>query len=203
MNPIVQHNPPTDATGVFEAKALGAPFKVLLAGGFHTETDPASGKTFTSIEDLPGLMAAVVETRLFHPRKLSGEELRFIRCASLLKSSKVADLIDCSPEHYSRCEAGARVMPNSTEKMFRMSVFLSMARRDLGAFEVAKRLPACERTKEKAAKAFEGVREIFFGLKIDPVYSANNDLTFKFHRRCRTDVTPCEDGEWETNDKAA
>lgn len=203
MSPIVQHSFKASMASVYEADALGAPFKVMLTGGVHKEVDPATGEEFTCIEDVPGLIAAVVESRVLHPRKLSGDDLKFIRSALAMKSSRMAAYMGFTPEHYSRCESGARVMPVSTEKMYRMSVFLLTGARDIGLAERAASVPKSEKTKENASKALDNMKRIFMDLEIDPVCDASEELSFLFHRRCKTAVSPCDDGEWESNSKAA
>lgn len=202
-SPIMQHNPLASDDGFYDAKVLGAPFKVLLADGVRHETDPVTGKVFTEIDDLPGLIAAVVEARIFHPRKLSGAELKFIRSALALKSVKLAERLELTPEHYSRLESGSKVMPAVTEKMYRMSVFMLVISRDTAVAEVASKLPKSELTPENAAKAFGRMKEFFTSLKISPLHSANDDLELVFRRRCPTEICPCEDGEWQQKLQAA
>ena len=78
MDQIMQHDfgDGGPVAGHYLAKSLGAPFKVYLANGVEKKIDPISGKAMTSIVDLPGLIAAVVRSRVSHPRKLSGNGVR-------------------------------------------------------------------------------------------------------------------------------
>ena len=101
----------------YDAKVLGAPFPVFLVNGFETKIDPATKKTLTEIHDLPGLLAAVVKARIFHEQKLAGPDLKFIRSALCVKSGVLAKMIGVTPEHYSRCEAGTKVMSAAQEKL--------------------------------------------------------------------------------------
>src|ERR1700738_2011503 len=126
MDQIMQHDfkDGGPVAGHYFAKSLGAPFKVYLANGVETKIDPISGKAMTSIIDLPGLIAAVVRSRVSHPRKLAGDDLKFIRSALHLKSKGLAAALELSPEFYSRCESGHKAMSPTTEKLYRGYAYL-------------------------------------------------------------------------------
>src|SRR5690606_39098406 len=104
----------------------------------------------TEFTDLPGLIAAIVKSRVLHPRKLSGDDLKYIRSALALKSSEVAAALDLTPEHYSRCENGTKTLSSATEKFYRMFVYLEASCRDIGLHEMSKGLK--EMSKEERAK---------------------------------------------------
>jgi hypothetical protein len=115
VNQIMQHDcwgGGSPVAGHYYAESLGAPFKIYLTNG--VETKVILGKTVTSIIDLPGLITAVVQSRVLHPRKLSGPDLKYIRSALCLKSKELAAALDLSPEHYSRLENGERTMSVAT-----------------------------------------------------------------------------------------
>ena len=73
---------------------LGTPFKVFLANGVVEKVDEKTGKVMTEITDLPGLIACILQARVLHPRKLSGDDLKFIRVALRLRSAEVAEILD-------------------------------------------------------------------------------------------------------------
>lgn len=185
--------------GHYCAKSIGAPFKVYLANGVETAIDPSSGKSVTSITDLPGLIAAVVRRRVMHSRKLTGAELKFIRSALRLKANKIADKLDLTPEHYSRCESGQRIMSTTTEKVYRCFVFFVTFLRDenlrkaVREQEQAKQIPP-----EEAQKALEEFQKLFFDMKISPIFNAGEELEFVFSRGCPNEQ-PCgeDDAKWK------
>ncbi len=198
---IAQHKKPRRpvAAEPYDAKVLGAPFQVLLAEGFRKKTDPISGKEKITIDDLGGLIAKVVQTRVLHRRKLSGADLKFIRSALCVKSGELAKILDLTPEHYSRCEAGTKVMSGATEKAFRMYAFLSVAKRDITLVDyVPSDDEKAAMSAEDGQKAIEAFRRIFLDMNIFPVHDAGEELVFVFHRRCRSYPEPCADdeGEW-------
>lgn len=172
------------AAGHYSADELGAPFKVYLEKGYKVER--RLGDEFVTITDLPGLIAAVVQTRVMHPRKLSGEELKFIRTALRIKSKEVADLIDLSPEHYSRCESGEKTLSPNTEKAYRVIVYLHSFVKDRAVQEVLnlKTLPEPhEISSGQAKEALTAFMKVFMEMKIKPVAPADEKLEFWFTRR--------------------
>jgi hypothetical protein len=203
MDQIMQHDFDDDGpvAGHYHAKSLGAPFKVFLTNGVTTEPDLGSGKSRISIVDVPGLIAAVVRSRVSHPRKLSGADLRFIRSALCLKSKALAEMLELTPEHYSRCESGEKTMSTNTEKMYRGYAFLATFLRDKKLRDAVRQKERKEISPEDAQKALETIRKLFFDLKIRPVFGANEELTFVFTRRCPDERTPCgdDDSEWKND----
>lgn len=198
---------PSDAASMkepYDATELGAPFKVYLTGGVYQELDQDTGKLMTCIEDPAGLLAAVIKRRVCHQRKLSGPELRFFRSSLCLKAHQVAKNLDVTVEHYSRLENGSKVMSSHTEKLYRMSVFLLLGTRDLHLAELASTVPQNEKSEEKAEEALEGIKRIFFGLRIDPFHDPDEALAFSFHFGCVSRDVPCDDEKWrQIEDKAA
>ena len=125
---------------------LGTPFKVFLSNGVAVKFNKITRKEITDFTDLPGLIATIVKSRVMHPRKLSGEDLKYIRSALALKSSVVAKALDMTPEHYSRCENGTKTFSSAAEKFYRMFVYLGASCRDKDLLE---------KTKEERAKAID------------------------------------------------
>ena len=186
---------------------LGAPFRVLLANGFSVNIDQKSGKSVTEIIDLPGLIAASVQSRVLHPRKLSGEDLKYIRSALCMRSHEVAEALDLSPEHYSRCESGTKTLSSSAEKFYRMYVFLSAASKDEG-FQDYLSQPKADRSKDRspeqaqeAKEAVSAFKKVFLQMKIEHLYPAGEKIEFIFSRCARPDECPdCggDEGKWQS-----
>jgi transcriptional regulator with XRE-family HTH domain len=181
---------------------LGVPFKIILANGVEEYVDKSSGKVVTEIRDVAGLIAAIVQSRALHPRKLSGDDLKFIRSALCLKSHEVASALDLSPEHYSRCETGSKTL--SSEKFYRMYVFLGAIFKDRGLKERLSKERLFEESvksssPERAKKAMAAFSKIFLEMKLDCVYLAGEPLELTFFRRVRADdglPRGDQDGDW-------
>lgn len=115
-------NSRTDIVPEFEAKNLGAPFKILLHNAVSQTCDKKGRVLSTSIPNLRDLRREIALARCLHPRKLSPIELKFLRKAIGSKAVEIANLLGISPEHLSRCEKGDRVLSTSAEKLFRVAV---------------------------------------------------------------------------------
>jgi hypothetical protein len=202
MSQIAQHDiPAAPAAGhPYLAKSLGAPFRVYLTNGVEVEVDPPSGKAMTSIIDLPGLIGAVVRSRVSHPRKLSGADLKFIRSALRLQSKVIAAVLDTTPEHYSRCEHGQKTMSTTTEKLYRGYAYVFSFLNDRGFVDEVRTEKNKESSPEEAQNALLAVQRLFSSLKIKPVFSADEELCFTFSRRCPDATVPCgdDDAKWKS-----
>lgn len=206
MNQITQHDfdGGSPVAGHDYASALGAPFKVYLSSGVETVVDPKTGKSHTTVIDLPGLIAAVVRARVMHPRKLSGEDLKFIRSALCLKSKALAEIMDLSPEYYSRCESGIRTMSTTAEKVCRGYVYLMTYLRDKNVRkaleEQARALEEAEVKEvdaEEEKSALAAFQKLFCEIKINPVCDAEEELAFWFSRRRKSETSRREnDAKW-------
>jgi DNA-binding transcriptional regulator YiaG len=206
MKPIMQHDHVAGPVADHDyGKVLGAPFAVYLKNGVQTETDPVTGKTVTSITDLPGLVATVVRSRVLHPRKLSGSDLKFIRTALALKAKRVAEAVELSAEFYSRCEAGQKAMSAPTEKVYRGFVFLVSLLKDKGLRNALQHEEKDKAKKqmspEEAQKGLDKLRTLFCDMKINPVFGVEEgELRFTFTRGCPDHSSPCgdDDAKWDT-----
>ena len=136
MSQTMQHDYADSPVAQDYGELIGVPFKVFLTNGVVEKVDEKTGKVMTEITDLPGLITCILQTRVLHPRKLSGDDLKFIRVALRLRSAEVADILDVSPEHYSRCETGTKTLSTSTEKFYRMRVFLQAVCKDKAIQEI-------------------------------------------------------------------
>ncbi|RAI37106.1 hypothetical protein [Rhodoplanes serenus] len=198
-----EHSDLVRVVPAYELDTLGAPFKVVLRDSVSVGLDPQTGRERVSIPDFVGLVGAVVRSRVVHPRKLSGAEIKFLRSALGVKAKPVAGFLDMSAEHLSRCEAGTKIMSSTSERLFRLGAFLATffeEPEDLftsHSFEELEIKPSAD--QEQVAQRF---LKHFLSLKIQTVFAADDVLRFEFFRRCAPDCKPCsDDGVW--SDKKA
>jgi transcriptional regulator with XRE-family HTH domain len=195
---IVQHGvgASTYVAEEFEAEDIGAPFKIVLHKAVKVTKNDQTGKIVSyAIPDLDGLIAAVVITRILHPRKLFGADIKFIRKAISLKQKELASKLEMSTEHLSRCETGAVVMAASSEKLLRI---LSL--------KYAIKLHSMK-SGEMKTKFEDAVDRLFDAIKPTPVHDVEDILELHFYRprASRADVGPhdSDDGPWEADKSAA
>lgn len=190
----VQHGMSANSCVVesFEAKDLGAPFKVILDNSVKATIDHSTGEIVNyKIPDLPGLLRVVVMTRLLHPRKLSGPDLKFVRKAIGFKQKELAAKIELSVEHLSRCETDVFPMSPASEKLFRIF-----------AFKSALKLHKIEACKEKTDLE-DALDRLFDGIKTLPVHDAQKELVLHFYRGRVSNGKGADndsDGHWDAND---
>jgi DNA-binding transcriptional regulator YiaG len=173
----------------YELDTLGAPFKVVLLNGVTFDVNPLTGEEKVNVCDLPGLIRAVVRSRVTHPRKLNGAELRFVRHALGVKAKSLAEFLEISPEHFSRCESGQKVMSASSEKVFRLYAYFASYTPD-----PEKLLEKPEKLLEKSAGGPEPMPDAkmdkiakdfinrFMSLRIQNLFNPNDELCFEFRR---------------------
>lgn len=167
----------------YEVDTLGAPFKVTLLNVVTLTIDTRTGEEKVKIPNLVGLTKAVVRERVIHSRKLNGEEVRFIRNALEIKANKVAEFLDMSAEHLSRCEAGTRAMSTTSEKMFRLFAFMATFFRDPGEIlDRALNETEIERKAKKPNEMGKKLAEQFLSMKIQSVFDPDEELHFVFTR---------------------
>ncbi len=202
MSQTMQHDYADGPVAQDYGELLGTPFKVFLANGVVEKVDEKTGKVMTEITDLPGLIACILQARVLHPRKLSGDDLKFIRVALRLRSAEVAEILDVSPEHYSRCETGTKTFSTSSEKFYRMRVFLQASCKDKAVQEAVEKMEKenAEIDPEEMKEAFAAFQSVFFDMKIENIFAVGKDLAFSFIRE-RRDINPRrdrggDDGKW-------
>jgi transcriptional regulator with XRE-family HTH domain len=192
----------------YEIDTLGAPFKVTLLDFVTFGVDRKTGDEKINVPDVAGLIGAVVRARVSHPRKLNGKEIRFVRNALGLKANQVAKFLGMGPEHFSRCEAGTKVMALMSEKMFRLFAFLAtyfpdpqemLAQILDGRATLEKGLETKAKRPDEMAKKF---MEQFLIIKIQPAFDSTEELHFEFRRIKSNDTPVCgqyahENEEWE------
>jgi len=207
VNQTMQHDFVGSPVAQDYGKVIGTPFKVFLSNGVEEKLDKTTGKVMTDIIDLPGLIAAILRSRVLHPRKLSGNDLKFIRSALHMRSVDVAAVLDITPEHYSRCEAGTKTLSASGERHYRMHVYLeslfkhAVVQEHLSRNQEAKDIDSTD--LEKAKETLEAFRKIFSEMKIQHIFDAEDELSFSFcrgpSRRAGEKDADCgkDDGKWQ------
>ncbi len=199
MNAIVQHEhgPAVRVVDCYDATILGAPFQVVLIDAVKAIT-AKSGKVKHQIPDLPGLMKAIVRTRVQHAQKLSGAEIKFVRKALGLKSKTMAQFLDVTPEHMSRVEAEAKVLSGASEKLFRLYSYAASLCADPEAAlsfddSEADGLAMCDQAE---VQPFQKLVSRFLSMEIKTFRNPDKLLRFAFIRPRRGDFTEGEvDGE--------
>lgn len=175
----------------FEAVCLGAPFKVVLHNSVPVETDAKTGCiTHYTIPDLGQLSIAVLLSRLTHPRKLSGKDVRFIRKVLGIKQKKLASEIEVSVEHLSRFENGGPPLSPQGDKYLRL-----FAIRD--AFNL-KDMPD-GKNKERLEEALD---KVFYGMKLETAYDPNESMQFDFYHAPIDESLDHENGLGWSEDKS-
>ena len=171
----------------YEIDTLGAPFKVTLLNCVTLTVDPQTGDEKINVPDVAGLIGTVVRARVSHPRKLNGKEIRFVRNALGLKAGQLAKFLGMGPEHFSRCEAGKKVMAEVSEKMFRLFAYLAthfpdpqelLTQISDGQANIDKGLEATAKKPIETAKKF---MEQFLMIKIQSVFDPV-ELNFELRR---------------------
>jgi DNA-binding transcriptional regulator YiaG len=197
---LVQHGGAVDTRVVekFEAMDIGAPFKVILSDAVQASFDMATGEMISySIPDLDGLLGKVVLSRILHPRKLSGADVKFVRKALGVKQKDLATKIELNPETLSRMEAGGQPLGPGSEKLLRIFALKT-------AFKID-RLKACD----EKTRLEDAMDRVFDNLKPTSVFDVVDELVFQFSYRSRPeadapgDKPSSEDGHWVDKAKAA
>lgn len=200
--------PETGPIETYHVDTLGAPFRVILKDCAIRSVDKSTGDEKIEYPDPVGLLLAVIRSRVLDPRRLSGDELSFIRKSLGVKAVKVADFLDVTPEHYSRCEAGAKALSPSAEKHLRLFAYCASLFNDAEGL-LDSRCQDDEQPKfinEKARKQADRFVKIFFSMKIAAAVRVVGDnepeLEYVFYRRrpkaTRDSGTVLDDdGDWE------
>jgi DNA-binding transcriptional regulator YiaG len=173
----------------YEADLLGAPFSVVLDSSVREVLCAScNNKLKTVIPDLEGLLHAVAITRALTPRKLSGEEIKFLRGAMGWKAKEVAKHLELGAEHLSRCENGTKTLSPLAEKWLRLFVVVKV-------FEK----PFKKRVNLEFIKENVDIDRIF-DMKIEATWNPDEHLRFRFTHRKQDDrdlFQDTPDGKWE------
>lgn len=188
----------------YEIDTLGAPFKVTVLDCVSLSVDEKTGEEKINVPDVIGLISAVVRARVEHPRKLNGKEIRFVRNALRLKANQIAKFLDMTPEHFSRCEKGSKIMALPSEKYFRLFAYVATHSSDpedllLKVIEGRTKLAATE--IEKSIKNVDSVAKKLFDrfllMKIESAFDVNKELNFEFWRKPLDENEPTLEPEEE------
>lgn len=192
--PRHEHGPRIAA--FYDHDTLGAPFKVILKNSVEISTDPKTGEEFVRIPDPMGLIREVVRCRVRDPRKLSGAELRFIRHALDVKAIKLVPVLDCSAEHYSRCESGGKALSATAEKQLRLFAYLATLCSDPHEL-LEPDAQAKLRDQKSEQEALRFISNGFMTMTIAPLRNADEVIEYVF-TRCQPKqkrTRDCEDGD--------
>lgn len=196
----------TNVVPAYEVDTLGAPFQVTLVDSVQIKMDEDTGKEMVLIPDFVGMVNAVARCRAIHPRKLSGDEIVFLRKALGIKAKALATYLDISPEHLSRCEAKSKVLSSASERMLRLFVFLATfyeSPQDLlakleGSVDMAEPTRKAKASSNDLGEAF---LQYFLTLKIQTIFAANESLHFRLERTSIRNQPPsaseADDGDWQ------
>ncbi len=178
----------------YDATALlNAPFTVWLVNSAKAVLDEAGALTDLVIPDPDGLNKAVAQSRVLHPHKLTGPDIKFLRSALGMKSKDLAAVLAVTPEHMSRSEAGDKVLSPQTEMLLRIYTFV-------------KTLPFTPKKRAAAEKVAEQVGDVFSSLSIKAAHPIEDKMVLYFERRSRIPVGELEHGDddkgcWEEPSK--
>ena len=79
------------------------------------------GKQAAEIPALEQLMSVIATAVVMKPALLSGEEVRFLRKRLGRKAVEFAELINKTPEHFSKLENDQVPLPEETDKLIRLT----------------------------------------------------------------------------------
>ncbi len=183
----------------FVARDLGAPFRVVLHNSVEA-TFCARQINCTAIRfPIPTACSGrSFITRILHSQRLQGAELKFLREAVGLKQKKVAEKIEVTPEHLSKCENGPAALSASCEKLFRIFILKAAIQLDT--------------VKECAGKSKleTALDQLFNSLRPIAVFDPTVVLEFHFERRkgrksvvakCKTERN--DEGSWHEERRVA
>lgn len=185
----------------FVADNLGAPFKVILKNSVKQLIDPKTGKVKKTIIPNPrDLITKVALQRLTYSRKLSGSDIRFIRKALKIRAKELAEMIEISVEHMSRCESGERILSPGVEKCLRLAILLR-------EFDIGEVVDEDCKNNDRLRKALDSYRSemnklknLFRDFDISSVHDPDSELVMNFTvRYVDQSIDPLDEteGEWD------
>lgn len=185
---------------------LGISFQVILVDSAQRIQGEMGSETY--IPDYQGLIKQIALTRAAHPLKLKGGDIRFLRKTLGLKAKDLAEKLDLTPEHLSRCESGDKILSPNSEKVLRSLVILE------AVYVLQKAAEDCpgdlSGLSEKITKLLVRLKDIISGMKLSAVHAVDEELVIQFSRvPQRSAGEPANDHssgpppEWEGLDEAA
>jgi DNA-binding transcriptional regulator YiaG len=103
---------------------------VYLAG-IKYWTCAECAKHAAEIPALEQLMSVIAKAVVMKPALLSGEEIRFLRKRLARKAVEFAELINKTPEHFSKLENDQLPLPEETDKLIRFTYALLSGDKEL------------------------------------------------------------------------
>lgn len=172
----------TCALAEYVLDGLGTSFEVVLHNA--VEKRVADKGPEIVIPDYQGLIKQIAVSRSFHPAKLHGGDIRFLRKTLGMKSKELAAKLDVSAEHLSRCEQGSKVLSPNSEKVLRSIVLLEaiyVATKALEDVDRKGRGKVIDGLLKKLTDLIDRTKAAMDGLEIKPLHAADEKLTFHFH----------------------
>jgi DNA-binding transcriptional regulator YiaG len=179
---------------------LGTSFKVILVNSVECREGPKGREVF--VPEQHALMKQIALHRAFHPAKLKGGDIKFLRKNLGMKSKDLAVKLDISPEHMSRCESGDKVLSPNSEKVLRTLVLLEAVYVLKKALEGGDKLGVKGKTAilQKLADLIDRTKEIMEGLTISPWHAADEEVILHFrlakHQKLSSAANDDAAAEW-------
>ena len=173
-------SPTTSVLPEYVADHLGAPFEIVLCKSVKQTKDNDGNVIKTTIPNPRGLLRQIAISRLTHPRKLSGKDIKFVRKALSIKAKELADMISVGPEHFSRCETDKAVLSPGIEKFLRLSVLVDTLELPDDIEQHIENEDALLKLS-MFRKAFERLKESIRSMQIEAVYDSHEPLRLHFH----------------------
>lgn len=183
----------------YVADKLGAPFQIVLSKSVRQEVNADGEIVKTTIPNPRGLLHQVAITRLIHPRKLTGKDIKFVRKALSIKAKELADMISVSAEHLSRCEADKAVLSPGIEKFLRLSVLVDTLKLPEGIEKHCEESENAMRQLSKFSKSFQRLQDSIRSMQIEAVYNTEEPLILYFFVNDKSSAG-CDDDDLNEED---
>lgn len=184
----------------FDVDNLGGSFKVTLVDSVRCSYDIKLEKERVDIPDEDGLINTIATVRAIHQRKLSGPDIKFLRKHLGLRSKELADHLDVTPEHLSRCENGDKTLSANSEKLLRLLVLMK-------PFQILQKLiEDTDNNKQKYVKSLviygKLISDLVSRMKILAVSNDDEPLVFRFRYVkvepvLESEAANDDDGSWD------
>lgn len=185
---------------------LGTSFKIVLLNSVRSGYNETTGEKEFEIPDYQGLLKKVAVTRAAHSLKLTGGDIRFLRKTLGLKSKDLAEKLDISPEHLSRCENEEKTLSANSEKVLRSLVLMEPAYVLRKALEDVADQEKKDEIADQALELICRLQDVISEMKINPVHPADEEIVIEFRRVPRkihisnaaNDATTPDEEEWRS-----
>lgn len=112
---------------------------IYLKGGVTEFICPSCGSRSTSIQNLVGLHRAISDILALAKRRLSGNELRFLRERLGFSGEELAGLVEYSEEYIRKIESGSTSPKAPYEMFLRVAIMRGMKAPDYDLRELSQR----------------------------------------------------------------